>query len=427
MPKAPLPPNEADRLAALYRLKILDSPAEERFDRITRLAAELFDVPIAYIALLDDDRQWFKSSCGLDVSETPRDVSFCSHTINGHAPVVVPDARADERFCDLPIVTGEPLIRFYAGYPLSVPRQLNVGTLCLADQRPRQFDDSKIALLQDLAALAQDQLNLGDVVELQQWVLDGKRELEHANCKLAIRNEFIAKALGCYVTDEIAAAVLESPDAMALGGERRNATILMSDLRGFTPLSEKHTPEQVVETLNRYLGTMVDVINNNGGMIDAFIGDAILVVFGVPVSDGNDASRAVACAVEMQLAMESVNHENELHGLPAIEMGIGINTGEVIAGNIGSKKRMKYSVIGSPVNLAARIESLTLGGQILISRSTQREVKGIIRTDGALRVKVKGVAEPVMIYDVGGIGGDYQLFLDESEGASIFRHDFISE
>ncbi|MBT6484632.1 MAG: GAF domain-containing protein [Planctomycetaceae bacterium] len=427
MSKAPLPANEAERLAALYRLEILDTPAEERFDRITRIAAELFDVPISYVALLDGDRQWFKSSCGLNVSETPRDVSFCSYTINENQPLVIPDAQADERFRDLPIVTGDPHIRFYAGCPLAVPKQLNVGTLCVADNKPREFDDSKTALLQCLATLAQDQLNLVDVVKLQQQVLAGRRTVERANNELAVRNEFIAKALGCYITDEIAAQILESPDGLTLGGDRRKVTILMSDLRGFTPLSEEHSPERVVETLNRYLGTMIDIINKHNGMIDAFIGDAILVVFGVPLAKDNDAERAVACAVEMQLAMESVNRENESHGLPAIQMGVGINTGEVIAGNIGSEKRMKYSVIGSPVNLAARIESLTLGGQILISRSTHQEVKDVVRTDGALRVKLKGVTGPVMIYDIGGIAGDHDLHLEESAGSSIFPDEFVGE
>ena len=270
-------------------------------------------------------------------------------------------------------------------------------------------------------------MNLVDVVKLQQQVLAGRRTVERANNELAVRNEFIAKALGCYITDEIAAQILESPDAMSLGGDRRKVTILMSDLRGFTPLSEQHSPERVVETLNRYLGSMIDIINKHNGMIDAFIGDAILVVFGVPLSKENDAERAVACAVEMQLAMESVNRENESHGLPAIQMGVGINTGEVIAGNIGSEKRMKYSVIGSPVNLAARIESLTLGGQILISRSTHQEVKDGVRTDGALRVKLKGVTGPVMIYDIGGIAGNYDLHLNESPGSSIFRDEFVGE
>jgi GAF domain-containing protein len=137
MPKAPLPKNETERLAALYRLEILDTPAEERFDRITRIAAELFDVPISYVALLDDDRQWFKSSCGLNVSETPRDVSFCSYAINENQPLVILDAREDERFRDLPIVTGDPHIRFYAGCPLAVPKQLNVGTLCVGNRSQR--------------------------------------------------------------------------------------------------------------------------------------------------------------------------------------------------------------------------------------------------------------------------------------------------
>ncbi len=154
-----LPPNEEQRLDALRGLNILDTPPEERFDRITRLAQRLFEVPITLISLVDAHRQWFKSSQGLSASETPREISFCTHAIKQSDPMVVPDAALDPRFADNPLVTGDPNIRFYAGYPLSAPDGSRVGTLCLIDQKPRQLTEEELAILRDLGSLAEDEMN----------------------------------------------------------------------------------------------------------------------------------------------------------------------------------------------------------------------------------------------------------------------------
>jgi adenylate cyclase len=179
-------------------------------------------------------------------------------------------------------------------------------------------------------------------------------------------------------------------------------SILLSDLRGFTPFSEKFPPETVVEVLNRYLDVMVDVIYKHGGIIDAFIGDGILVIFD-SMRFPDHAARAVETAIEMQRAMRQVNQANIDKGVGELEMGIGINTGDAVVGNIGSQKRMKYSVIGQTVNLAARIESLTIGGQILISDATREQVKDRVSIDGRLRVKVKGLNAPIQIHEVAGM------------------------
>jgi adenylate cyclase len=148
-------------------------------------------------------------------------------------------------------------------------------------------------------------------------------------------------------------------------------------------------------------------------MIDEFIGDAILVIFGAPIQRPDDPSRAVACAVAMQSAMDGVNDLNRRMGLPEIQMGIGLNTGEVVAGNIGSLKRAKYGVIGSEVNLTSRVESFTVGGQILITDSTRKAVGNVLRIDREMTVEPKGVKSPIKVYEVGGIGGPYNLFLPE--------------
>jgi adenylate cyclase len=185
----------------------------------------------------------------------------------------------------------------------------------------------------------------------------------------------------------------------------------MADLRGFTSLSERLPAEDVVAMLNIYLETMIEIIQKYQGTIDEFIGDAILVIFGAPILRPDDPRRAVACAVEMQLAMTSVNERNRWAGYPEVALGVGLNTGEVVVGNIGSQKRIKYAVVGRAVNLTARIESYTVGGQIFISESTLYECGDILRLDSAMKVMPKGVKKPLTIHEVGGIGGDFQLFL----------------
>jgi adenylate cyclase len=188
----------------------------------------------------------------------------------------------------------------------------------------------------------------------------------------------------------------------------------MADLRGFTSLSERMDPKWVVSILNRYLSTMVTIVKKYGGTIDEFIGDAVFVLFGAPAWQDDDAQRAVACAVEMQLAMATVNEQNRLDGLPDVEMGIGLHTGQVIVGNIGSSEKLKYGVVGSHVNLTSRIQSFTIGGQILVSESTRREVGRMLKIGKQMEVHAKGFEESVALCEVLGIGGPHKLMLYQS-------------
>lgn len=158
MTPAPLPSDEPQRLAALRALLILDTPPEQRFDRIVGFAATEFDMPIALISLVDADRQWFKARTGLQACETARDISFCGHAIVGAALFVIEDACADPRFADNPLVTGEPFVRFYAGAPLQLPSGARVGTLCLMDTRPRTLDGDERAILAVLRDLVVEEL-----------------------------------------------------------------------------------------------------------------------------------------------------------------------------------------------------------------------------------------------------------------------------
>jgi len=231
------------------------------------------------------------------------------------------------------------------------------------------------------------------------------------------RNEaykFIRDTFGRFLSDDIVDSILD-PERLKLGGKKERITVMMSDLRGFTAMSERLPAENVVSIINNYLGTMTEIIMKYRGTIDEFIGDSILALFGAPILREDDAKRAVACAVEMQTAMEKVNEWNRNAGYPEVLQGIGINTGDLVVGIIGSEKRFKYGVVGRNVNLASRIESYTLGGQILISSSTLADCGPIVRIDNQMDVLPKGFKDTITIYEVGGIGGEYNRFLPEKK------------
>jgi len=222
------------------------------------------------------------------------------------------------------------------------------------------------------------------------------------------------RTFGRYLTDEVVSSLLETPSGLQLGGERRKVTVLISDLRGFSAISERLPPEQVVTILNHYLGVMSEVITRYQGTINEFIGDGIFVIFGAPIQREDDTERAIACAIAMQAEMEKVNSYNEAHGFPPLEMGIGINTGELIVGNIGSQKRAKYTVIGNHANLAARIETYSVGRQILISEHTLNDVGApLVRVSAQMRVEPKGIREPLTLYEVFGIHGTHRIDLPQ--------------
>lgn len=199
MQTPPYPSNEAIRLNILRSLHILDTKPEERFDRITRIAKRLFDVPIALVSLIDADRQWFKSCQGLNVCQTSRDISFCGHTILTNSPFVIPDTLLDERFCNNPLVTDGPKIRFYAGAPLTVSSSSNLGTLCILDQVPRTFTDEDQQLLVDLGHIVQQ--------ELLAMQLDTLDELKQRNAEMKLLSEMNEFLQACLTVEEACTAI----------------------------------------------------------------------------------------------------------------------------------------------------------------------------------------------------------------------------
>jgi len=253
-------------------------------------------------------------------------------------------------------------------------------------------------------------------IVVYRYIMEEKEKMESLR-----QRDFVRHTFGRYLSSEVVEELLDSPTGLKMSGENREVTFLVSDLRGFTALTSSLSPQQVIEIINRYFEYMVDVIARYQGTVNEFMGDGILAFFGAPLYADDDAERAVACAIEMQNALVAVNAEQRRLKLPELAMGIGINTGEVVVGNIGSERRASYGAVGTPINAAYRIESFTVGGQILISPTTHDRVESDLTIIGTKEVKFKGLDEPVALYDVAGIGQPYQVFLPEKKAVALTR------
>ncbi len=249
-------------------------------------------------------------------------------------------------------------------------------------------------LSQELPVRSRDEL--GRLTQAFNQMLAGLRQ-----------RDFIRSAFGRYVSPEVARELLESPEGLRFGGEKRVVTVLMSDLRGYTQFAEHGDPANVMNVLNEYLARMTDIIIEHGGTINEFIGDAVFAVFGAPLAHRDHAERAAACALAMQGAMTEINRRHAASGLPSFEMGIGVNTGEAVVGNIGSEQRAKYAVVGSAVNIAARVEGATVGGQVFITTETYELIREVADVAAPVFVQVKGLSEPLALYELRAIGGRF--------------------
>ena len=253
-------------------------------------------------------------------------------------------------------------------------------------------------------------------IVVYRYLLEEKEKMESLR-----QRDFIRDTFGRYLSSEVVETLLGSPEGLKMSGENREVTFLVSDLRGFTALTSRLSPHQVIEIMNRYFEQMVDIIARYQGTVNEFLGDGILAFFGAPLNADDDPERAVACAVEMQNALVAVNAEQRRLKLPELAMGIGINTGEVVVGNIGSERRASYGAVGTPINAAYRIESFTVGGQILISPTTRDRIQAELKIEGTKEVKFKGLDATVTLYDVVGIGDPYQVFIPEKKTVSLVR------
>jgi adenylate cyclase len=231
----------------------------------------------------------------------------------------------------------------------------------------------------------------------------------------ARRRSEIRRAFEHYVSPAIVAEMTAHPGKLVLGGQRRTLTVMFTDLAGFTSMSEGIAPEEVAQILNEHLTLMTRIVLAHGGTIDKFIGDAVMAFWGAPIDDPAHAAHGVQAAIEMQAEMTRFRREP---GRPELHMRIGLNTGPVVVGNLGSKDRFAYTVIGDAVNLAARLEPLNrlYGTPILISEATATAVGGAVRLRHVDRVKVKGRKEPVEIYTP----ESDEAFVEKTEAAITF-------
>ena len=260
-------------------------------------------------------------------------------------------------------------------------------------------------------------LVISDITELTE-LRDAVRAAETIrglNQQLELRNRVLQETFGRYLSDDIVREILDSPEGWRLGGHRQRLTILMSDLRGFTAISERMEPQDLISMLNHYFSEMYEEIERFHGTLIEFVGDGMLVIFGAPVKTETHAADAVAAALGMQRRMKEVKRWNAERGFEPLSMGIGINTDDVILGNIGSERRTKYGVLGPAVNLAGRIESYTTGGQVLISPGTRAAIRNELRIWQTLCVSPKGIKGEISLYDVVGIGAPYGIETERSE------------
>jgi len=278
------------------------------------------------------------------------------------------------------------------------------------------YDSERIANLWDLLIGPVYLIAYLGFLSLSVYIITRWRNRE---ARLADLTTMLKKMFSRYLSTEVMNSLIENPSTLELGGERRKVTIMMTDLRGFTAITERLEPEKVVQMLNLYFEVMVEIILKYNGTINEIIGDALLIIFGAPQEMPDRTQRAIACSIDMQNAMTRVNERNRSKALPELEMGIGLNETEVIVGNIGSSKRSKYAVVGSGVNMTSRIESYTVGGQILISESARKQAGEVLRIDSQREVFPKGSETPLMVYEVGGIAGSYNLILEGKDQVPV--------
>lgn len=357
------PLNESLRLLSLRALRILDTPPEDRFDRLTRLATKVFQVPISICSLVDEKRQWFKSTVGLDASETPREISFCGHAILGEDLFVIEDASKDRRFADNPLVVGEPYIRFYAGAPLRLSNGAALGTLCIIDYQPRDLSTDHLKSLEDLARIAEQEL-----MATEQASLGELKMLPTSRCLsiLHTHHRTLIAALSC-------------------------------DLRGFTAFSEIAEPEEVVPVIQNYHQSMGQLIHSYGGTIDHRAGDGIMVIFNDPLPCDDPAGTAVQMALAMRERMTSLCDEWRRLGYH-LGFGAGISLGYATVGVVGYEGRYDYTANGSSVNLAARLADAALDGQVLLSQRAHAAIAGAVPTRAVGELQLKGFRDKFQVF-----------------------------
>ncbi len=295
-------------------------------------------------------------------------------------PILIEDANADERF------SGSESLK------ISGLRSAMCAPLLGKD---RLFGVLYVDNLEKASAFTQEELNVFALVAAQAGAAIDNTVAHEKIAQQSLQRS----ALERFLSPEVAEMVVANPD-IRLGGVNQEVTVMFADIRGFTPMSENLEPSRVVEILNEYFTRVTDVIFDNGGTLDKYIGDAVMAVFGAPISKGKDAANAVNSAIQIQRLLIELNRDAAARDWPELRVGIGINTGNAIAGNIGSPRRLDYTVVGDVVNTAQRLMANATGKQILISESTARKLGKGFDMERLPELKVKGRSEAVPVFSV---------------------------
>ncbi len=253
------------------------------------------------------------------------------------------------------------------------------------------------------------------MLQRQAQQLEAAKEIEKLNTQLSARNELLQQVFGRYFSDDVVEVILNNPEEAMGAGGKREVSVMITDLRGFTAISDTLPPEIVTGMVNQYLGTMTDTILEFGGTVIEFMGDGILAVFGAPVHTKTSITDALTAGITMQNRMKHVNRYNIEHGYPLVEMGVGIHKGEVFIGNIGSERMMRYNVIGRAVNVCSRIEGYSVGGQVLVSKETLADIEEQVHICREFTVMPKGMHRSITICEVDGIKGSHWCTLAKVE------------
>jgi adenylate cyclase len=225
--------------------------------------------------------------------------------------------------------------------------------------------------------------------------------IENSQFGERIRREAVVRSnFERFFTPHLAARIANARDAVKLGGDKRMVTVLFSDIRGFTSLSETMNPDEMARLLTEYFTEMVECVFQHGGTLDKFIGDAVMAQWGAPLGEPDDPDRALQAAIAMMQALAQLNNQWRAEGRPELQMGIGINTGEAFAGNIGSERRLEYTVIGDTVNTASRLCGAAKGGEILVSQSLTKALTGKANVEKSEPLELKGKSQPVPVFRV---------------------------
>jgi adenylate cyclase len=380
-PEFPVPKNEAERLRILDDYRIVGSDPEQAFDDLAELAARICGCPVGQINIMTEKHRWTKACYGLPLSlaEVPRGASSCQWTVCQSDLVVVPDLTRDDRFRHLPYVVGPPYARFYAGMPLINPEGYALGTLCVADFEPRQLTAEQADGLRRLARQAIGQL------ELRRHVI-ALRETERT---LADQKQRAESLLLSILPPTIAHELME--DQKVEPRYHPSVTILFADFKDFTSFAETMEPRAVIDDLDGYFRAFDDIIVRHGLETLKTVGDGYIAVGGLPEPNHTHLVDACLAALAIQDYAARMNVERTKLRMPHWELRVGIHTGGVMAGVVGSR-RFTYDVWGDTVNIAARMESTAEPGRINISQAIWQHVRALFDAEprGMIEAKHKG-------------------------------------